>query len=124
DLPGGATITGYLVEYEPAILRIAPSQVTLTPNPVTGGQSTTGTVTLSQAAGPNGLTVYLNSDHPLIAVVPPSVQVPAGQSTAGFTVTTSRVSAPTIVQITADAPAGSASAPLTVNDTGVPLPQP
>jgi VCBS repeat protein/HYDIN/CFA65/VesB family protein/lectin-like protein len=122
DLPGGATIAGYLVEYEPSIQRIAPSQVTLTPNPVTGGESTTGTVTLSQPAGPNGLTVYLNSDHPTMAVLPSSVQVPAGQTTVDFGVTTNPVSAPTVVQITADAPMGSAAAPLTVNDTGVPLP--
>src|SRR5207248_677487 len=56
DLSAQATITGYLVEYEPPIARLAPSQVVLTPNPVTGGQTATGTVTLSQPAGPNDLT--------------------------------------------------------------------
>src|SRR5207244_1221588 len=121
-LSAQATLTGYLVEYEPAIARLAPSQVVMTPNPVTGGQSATGTVTLSQPAGPNDLTVYLSSDHPVIAAVPASIQVPAGQSTATFTVMTHPASAPTIVQITADAPAGSAAAPLTVSDTGLPLP--
>src|SRR5262249_59145340 len=55
--------------------------------------------------------------------VPASIQIPAGQSRATFSVTTNPVSAPTIVQITADAPAGTAAAPLTVTDTGVPLPQ-
>src|SRR5260370_18686441 len=74
------------------------------PNPVTGGQSTTGTVTLSQPAGPNGLTAYVSTAHPHIQLVPPSVQLPDGQSTAGFTGTTNPVAAPTIVQITPDPP--------------------
>jgi fibronectin type 3 domain-containing protein len=123
DVPGAATITGFLVEYEPPIPQFAASQVTITPSPVTGGQSATGTVTLSQAAGTSGISVYLGSSHPEVAAVPPTVTVPAGQTTAAFTVTTNPVSVPTPVLISASGPTGSASVSLQVADSGAPLPQ-
>src|SRR5205085_2049399 len=110
DLSAQATITGYLVEYEPPIRQFTPTQVAITPNPVPGGQTATAQVTLSQAAGVGGVTVLLASSRPEVASVPASVTVPAGQTTASFTVTTNPVSVSTPVVISAGGPAGSASA--------------
>jgi len=67
--------------------------VTVTPNPVGGGLSATGTVTLNTPALPGGMSVALSSDNAL-ATVPASVVVPAGATSATFTVTTSNLSAP------------------------------
>ncbi len=72
--------------------------VTLAPNSVLGGTSTTGSVNLNTNAPAGGVTVQLYTTSS-IAGVPFSVTVPAGQKTATFTVTTSPVSANTQVQV-------------------------
>src|SRR5262249_27254398 len=77
-----ATITGYLVEYEPAIHMLTPTQLSVTPNPVIGGQPAMAQVTLSQAAGAGAVTVLLASSRADVAAVPASVTVPAGQTMA------------------------------------------
>src|SRR5262245_60012043 len=89
------------------------SSVSLNPTSVTGGTSSTGTVTLSMAAPPGGLGVFLSSSA-APATVPGSVVVPAGQTSASFPVTTSAVTATTLVTISASSN-GTASAVLTVN---------
>jgi hypothetical protein len=72
--------------------------VTLAPNTVLGGTSTTGSVNLNTNAPTGGVTVQLYTTS-TIAGVPVSVTVPAGQKTATFTVTTSPVSANALVQV-------------------------
>jgi len=62
--------------------------VTVTPSSVTAGGSATGTVNLSVAAPSGGTTVSLSSGLPLRIIVPASVTVPAGASSATFAVTT------------------------------------
>ncbi|TMB52929.1 MAG: hypothetical protein E6J56_14500 [Deltaproteobacteria bacterium] len=89
------------------------SAVSLNPSTVTGGSSSAGTVTLNMAAPSGGVGVFLSSSS-TVATVPASVVVPAGQTSAGFTATTSAVSATNAVTITAQSN-GSASAVLTVN---------
>jgi hypothetical protein len=92
---------------------LAVSAVSLSPNSVTGGSSSTGTVTMNMAAPPGGAGVFLSSSA-AAASVPASVLVPQGQTSAGFTVTTSAVSATNLVTISASHN-GTASAVLTVN---------
>ncbi|HEX7831273.1 MAG TPA: discoidin domain-containing protein [Thermoanaerobaculia bacterium] len=67
---------------------------------VTGGRSATGTVTMLRAAGADGSLVQLASSS-TSAVVPATVTIAAGQSSATFTMTTLPVSAPVDVTITA-----------------------
>jgi hypothetical protein len=64
------------------------SALSLSPASVVGGVSSTGTVTLSVAAPSGGATVILSSSNTALAKVPVSVLVPAGASSANFTVTT------------------------------------
>ncbi len=73
--------------------------VGLNPTSVTGGSSSTGTVTLSGPATSYGAAVALSSSASA-ATVPSSVPVAAGASSANFTVNTSAVTASTPVTIT------------------------
>ncbi len=91
------------------------SSLTLNPTSVVGGNSSTGTVTLTAAAPSGGFTVQLSSSNPSVASVPSSVTVPAGQTSASFTVATQQVSSTTQVTITARAGGVSRQATLTVN---------
>jgi len=96
------------------------SSVGVNPATVTGGSSSTGTVTLSGPASGYGVTVNLSSSAPA-ATVPASVTVAAGASSANFTATTSAVTASTPVTITASYGGTMKTASLTVNPpTGTP----
>jgi len=64
------------------------STLALNPGSVVGGTSSTGTVTLTQAAPAAGVVVLLSSSKTTLAKVPASVLVPAGATSANFTVTT------------------------------------
>ncbi len=93
--------------------------VALNPSSVTGGSSSTGTVTLSGAAY-SPVMVNLTSSASA-ATVPASVTVAAGASSANFTVSTSAVTAGTPVTITASYGGAAKTAPLTVTPaTGTP----
>jgi hypothetical protein len=61
--------------------------LTLNPAAVVAGNGSTGTVTLDCEAPPGGTTVTLSSSDPGIGV-PASVNVPAGQLSANFPITT------------------------------------
>ncbi len=76
------------------------SSVGVNPTSVTGGSSSTGTVTLSGPAPSYGVTVNLSSSAPA-ATVPASVSVAGGASSATFTMNTSSVTASTPATITA-----------------------
>lgn len=83
--------------------------VTLAPNPVQGGSSTTGTVTLYNAAPTGGSKVTLSSSNTAIAFPAlASVTVLAGKTTATFIVKTKPVLGPVKVNIIAKAPVGPA----------------
>jgi fibronectin type 3 domain-containing protein len=62
--------------------------LSLSPTTVTAPTPSTGTVTLSGPAPAGGLTITLSSSETRKARVPATVTVPAGQSSATFTVTT------------------------------------
>ncbi len=84
-----------------ASLTVHPSLPTLTgltvnPTSVVGGNPSTGTVTLSSAAPAGGVAVSLASNLPGSASVPASITVPAGATSATFTVTTFPVDTTTV----------------------------
>ena len=68
------------------------STLNLNPTAVVGGNSATGTITLTSAAPSGGLPVSLSSNNTAAATVPASVTVPAGSTSATFTVSTNSVS--------------------------------
>ncbi len=68
------------------------ASVTVPPSPVVGGNPTTGTVTLNFQAPPGGWIVNLSTQYPSNVGVPAKVTVPAGQTSATFTITTKTTS--------------------------------
>jgi hypothetical protein len=89
------------------------ASLSLNPTSVTGGNSSTGTVTLT-AVAQTATTVTLASNN-AAATVPASVIVPAGSSSRTFTVSTTQVQATTTAVITASLNGTSRSATLTIN---------
>jgi hypothetical protein len=108
----GSAFTSLTVLAPPPPLTLA--SLALNPSSVVGGNTSTGTATLSAAAPPEGAVVTLSSSHPAFAAVPASVTVPAGAASANFTVTTSTVSASTTVNISGSFGGTTQSATLTV----------
>ena len=90
------------------------SSVGLNPMSVTGGSSSTGTVTLDAPAPTYGAAVSLSSNASA-ATVPASVTVATGATSATFTVSTTAVTASTPVTITAFYGGATKTASLTVN---------
>jgi uncharacterized protein (TIGR03437 family) len=93
-------------------------QLTLAESSVTGGSSVTATVTLGKAAPASGANITVTSSASTVAQPPATLNIPAGQTTAAFTITTYTVTAVRTVTITVTyAAAGllSQTAMLTVN---------
>ena len=86
------------------------SALSVSPTSVVGGNSSTGTVTLTSAAPAGGIVVTLSSTN---ATVPGSVTVVAGSTTATFTVTTPVVARTTLAVITASYDSVNETATLT-----------
>lgn len=80
--------------------------LTLTPVAVTGGQPSVGTIRINTPAPVGGLVVNLSSDK-AEATVPATVTIPAGQTSANFTITT--VAVPNKVNARIRATSGSAT---------------
>ncbi|HEX7103964.1 MAG TPA: WD40 repeat domain-containing protein, partial [Nitrolancea sp.] len=82
---------------------------------VEGGASVSGTVSLSAAgAGCQARTVTLDSSSPTVASVPVSVEIPAGATSANFTVQTTAVTTDQQVMISGSLNGATQSATLTV----------
>jgi hypothetical protein len=92
------------------------ASLSLNPTAVTGGNSSTGTVTLTAVAQAS-TTVAITSNN-AAAIVPNSVVVPAGSSSRSFTIGTTQVAATTTAIITASLNGTSRSATLTINPPG------
>jgi hypothetical protein len=90
------------------------STVHLYPTIVAGGGTSLGTVVLSSAAPTGGMSATLSSSSPAAASVPASVIIPAGSTSATFTVQTSPVVANTAVSISATVGGVTKSASMTV----------
>lgn len=76
------------------------STLTLNPTSIIGGNTCTGTVTLMNPAPAGGISVNLSSDS-FLGRVPVFVLVPAGQTSANFTISTSAISYTAQATITA-----------------------
>src|SRR5467141_3224874 len=118
--PNPAVLDFELSSSAPASVSL--SSLSLNPTTVTGGNSSTGTVTLSGAAPAGGATVALSSSNTTVARTPPSVTVAAGATSATFTVSTSAVAASTTVTISGTYSGATRSASLTVTPAPPPLP--
>jgi hypothetical protein len=92
------------------------ASVTMSPSSVTGGLSSTGTVTLNTAAPASGILVTLASSNTSVATVAvPNVTVVGGATTATFTVNTVSVAVTTSSMISGTFNSGTQSATLLVN---------
>ena len=111
---GGGTQSATLTVNPSGAASPALSSFTVSPTSVTGGTSATGTVRLSSAAPAGGTVVSLGSNLPGVAQVPPSVTVPAGATSATFTITTSPADT-TTVQLSAGVSSAFLFASLTVS---------
>lgn len=107
-----------------ATLSVGPlgiSLVTLSPSSVTGGGATTGnSITLNAEPPPGGAVATLASSNPAVASVPATAVVSTGSMVSlPFTITTTAVTASTLVTITATYNGASKQAVLTVTPPGV-----
>jgi hypothetical protein len=109
-----ATFGGVTKSKAISVVPVTLSSATVSPVSVTGGTAATGTVKINGAAPSAGVTVTLASANPAVASVPASVVVPAGATTATFTVTTHTVIASTPVTLAATYKAVTKSPVLTV----------
>jgi len=91
---------------------VALAAIELSASSVIGGTTLIGSVNLTAPAPPGGAIVSLSSADPVS--VPASVTVPAGSSTAPFTITTRAVGGNTSVAISGSYGGGSASAMLAI----------
>ena len=107
---GGTSGLGVLFRVDPAApVAASLTSVTLNPAQVTGGSSSTGTVTLTgpapvrltPSARAGAAVVTLDSTTPSVASVPATVSVPAGVTSATFIVSTTNVSSTKAVTISA-----------------------
>ncbi len=101
---------------------ISISSLSMNPTSVAGGNSSTGTVTLSGAAPAGGAQVTLSRSNTTAATVPSSVTVAGGATTATFTVSTNAVATSTTVTISAGYGGATRSASLTVTPAPPPPP--
>ena len=86
---GGQTLTETVTVVPPSV-----SSLTLSPDTVTCGDSSTGTVTLDQPSLLGPAVVDLISGSPGFATVPPQVTIPQNQPFASFTITTPVINTP------------------------------
>ena len=94
---------------------------------VVGGSTVTGTVTLLGPAPAGGMEVRLLSSDTSLARPPASVVIPAGETGASFSVTTSPVSQPTRIVLECGTPSEGYQAPgtwLVLLPSGSPAPPP
>jgi hypothetical protein len=101
---------------------VAVASLGVSPSSVVGGQSSTGTVTLSGPAAAGGAVVILASANANVVGVPLSASVAAGATSVSFPIATSAVTVSTLVGITASYGGSSKTAALTANPAPPPPP--
>jgi hypothetical protein len=99
------------------------SSVSASPNPVVGGNASTGTVTLTGIAPAGGAVVTLSTASPSVAI-PASAIVAAGAVSTTFSITTSAVSSSTTATISATYSGVTKQTVLTLNPVPPPPPPP
>src|SRR5262249_12902781 len=94
--------------------------ISVRPPIITGGQPATGTVTLANPAGANGVSVGLSSTIPSVSV-PATVTLPPGSPSADFAITTLPVTVAAEGRVIATS-ANTLSTPVSVDPSaGTPL---
>jgi hypothetical protein len=127
-MPTAARLSGCTVRPVPGPSPQAPAgetartlvSLTLSPAHVTGGATSTATVTLDASAPAEGAVVTLETSNPLVATVPMSVTVPASETSAAFDVSTLALGAGLTATISATYGV-TRTASLTVNPVADPL---
>ena len=104
----GVSVTGQL-SIAPATL----NSLSISPNTVTGGHATSGTLTLNGASPSDGIAVAITSSIAGV-VVPASVTIPSGAFLAQFNISTVGVSKPISSNITATCAVGFQSQTLNI----------
>ncbi len=99
DALGTTLDRAFSVSVSPPIVGVL-QEVAVEPS-VVGGATPIAAVRFSPAPGAGGASVALSSSNPGVAGVPAIITVPAGETIGAFPVTTSAVTATTIVTITA-----------------------
>jgi WD40 repeat protein len=102
---GSASASASLTIQPPTLIAVSAS-----PNPVAGGQSATGTLTLNGPAPTGGIVVQVSSSNTAIATCAASATIPAGSTTKTFWISTHKETAQASVTLTA-----STSVKLTTN---------
>ncbi len=92
--------------------------ITANPSALLGGNSSTGTVNLIRPAPQSGITITLTSSNSAV-VVPNSVTVPSGATSATFSISTGSVQSVTQVTLTGTFAGGSQTTSFTVQPLGV-----
>jgi hypothetical protein len=106
----GATKTATITVNSPQL-----ALLTLRPTSVKGGGTTTQNILALNAPAPaGGAIVMLTSGNPAVASVPATVTIPSGATSTSFTITTTAVTANTLVPITGTYGGSTKSATLTV----------
>jgi len=124
---GKAVVVGFPFPV-PAEVRLQPrtstpgtgvlSAVTLSAISVTDPTTVQGIATLNGTAPTAGVIANLTSSNPTVASVPASVVIPAGATSAAFSVATTAVTLPTSVTLSANAAGLTKTAVLAVNPPG------
>lgn len=96
------------------VLAPRPSALTMTPDVVTGGTSSTGKVNLTGLAPTGGQSVSLTSNKAQVTV-PANINVPAGAGSQTFVANTTPVGATVVATISATAHGATKTKTLTVN---------
>ena len=91
----------------------------MTANAVEGGFTTYATITLSIPAQVGGALVSLTSANPALVAVPPTITVPQGYASLGFSLLTTPVTVATTVPVTASLDGSSVSAVVTLSPAPV-----
>jgi hypothetical protein len=95
---------------------ITPSRLSFAPNPVTGGNTTVGTVTFPETLVQDTvISLAVVSGASAVASMPNTVTALAGTSSVNFNVVTNPVTTSTTVQISASANGGTKAATFKVN---------
>ncbi|HYY57919.1 MAG TPA: BACON domain-containing carbohydrate-binding protein [Pyrinomonadaceae bacterium] len=92
--------------------------VAVSPNPIIGGNTATGRVSLECVAGPGNITVTL-TDNIAATTLPASITVPAGASSQTFQITTAAVTTTQSGTLTATANGIGKSVAVTVRPIGI-----
>ncbi len=98
-----AAVNGFTMRTKTVNVRAINYQfsITLNPNRLTGGATSIGTITANAPAPPGGLSIDLTSSDASVTITPSTVVIPAGATSANFTLNTQSVSSDRDVVITA-----------------------